>query len=39
LELQFFLKICHLTPPLWVDGNQTPYRDKMKKKKKNICPH
>jgi hypothetical protein len=32
LELQVFRKKCHLTPPLWVDGSQTPYQDKMKKK-------
>jgi hypothetical protein len=24
LELQVFKKKCHLTPPLWVDGSQTP---------------
>jgi hypothetical protein len=32
LELQVFKKICHLTHPLWVDGNQTPYWDEMEKK-------
>jgi len=32
LELQVFKKICHLTPLIWVDGSQTPYQDKMKKK-------